>query len=444
MKRFLSLVLILVLSVSSQAWAMGKRPPLEKTKDKPAAPEVSLTLQDSYDLALKRSDELAISKEEVARTLGSFLQASGEAIGDFDYVATEKRQDPLGGSISENGASSTLAANDRRERRFEYSQPLFQGFRALGALSGAGSLKKQRQGQYERAKQLLFIDVVNAFYDYIRLDKDIEIIEGIVTLSDDRIKDLKHWEEIGRSRPSETSTAKVTLETFKADIAKSKSDLANARNLFTFLIGMALDTKELKDEKLPMPSNEPFDLLALIHKRPDVEASRQAVKTARGALIVAQSDLWPKITLDTDLYQHREGFQSGSNWDTLVTMRVPLGKGGTTLGNVRDSLGSWREAKMTYSLTQRKAQREIMDAYDNWKNYSERYLALNKSLEAAQENFTLQSEDYKRRLVSNLDVLAALQSLFQAKRDANSAFYDMKKSYWQLEVAKGNCCGNEG
>ena len=430
--------LAIFLGLTSDLWAMGKLPPKEIKE--PQSSEISVTLQDSYNLAIKRSDELAISKEELARTLGSFLKASGEAIGDFDYVATEKRQDPQKGSASDSGASSTLAANVRRERRFEYSQPIFQGFRALGALSGAGSLKRQRQGEYERAKQLLFLDVVDAFYEYVRLGKDIEVIEGILTLSGDRINDLKHWEEIGRSRPSEISTAKVTLENFKADLAKSKSDLANARNFFTFLIGMALDTKELKDEKLPMPSDEPFDLLQLVRQRPDVEASKQAVKTARGALVVAQSDLWPKITLDSDLYQHREGFQSGTSWDTLVTMRIPLGKGGTTLGNVRDFLSIWREAKMKYSLTQRTAQREIMDAYDNWKNFSERYRALEKSLEAAQENFTLQSEDYKRRLVSNLDVLAALQSLFQAKLDANSAFYDMKESYWQLEVAKGNCC----
>lgn len=440
------LLLFLLLAASGNAFAMGKMPP------KPASPDeaqantpLSLGVQDAYDLALHRSETLAISREEIGRTLASQLEAAGEAIGDFDYVATEQRQDPQKSGISESGsnASSTAAAPVRRERRFEYSQPLFQGFRSLGAIYGAGSLKKQRIGEYERAKELLFIDVVSAFYDYVRIEKDITIIEGIINLSDDRIRDLKNWENIGRSRPSETATARVTLETFRADLAKAKSDLANARNLLTFLIGVAVDANELNDEKLPMPSGEPFDLLRLVERRPDVEAGRQAVKTARGGLIVAQSDLWPRITLDSNLYQHREGFQSGTSWDTLVTVRVPLGKGGTTLGQVRDALSTYREAKLSYSLTRRTAQREIMDAYDNWKNYSERYLALEKSMEAAQENFTIQSEDYKRRLVSNLDVLQALQSLFQTKRDANLAFYDMKKSYWALEVAKGHCCGTE-
>ena len=442
-KYFFFVFLALVFFASGEnLWAMGKRPAKQESAPGQKTAAVSLSLEEAYDLAVKRSETLAISKEEIGRTMGSFLTAAGEAIGDFDYQATELRQDPQKGS-SESNVGSTFSASERRERKFIYTQPLFQGFRALGALSGAGSLKKQRVSEWERAKQLLFVDIVNAYYDYVRLQKEIEIIEGIITLSEDRIKDLKQWQDIGRSRPSESTTARVTLETFKAERAKAKSDLANARNLFTFLVGMAFDAQDLDDETLPTPDKEPFDLFELVRQRPDVEAGLQAVKTARGGLIVAQSDLWPKITLDADLYQHREGFQSGTSWDTLVTLKVPLGKGGTTVGSVRDALSVWREAKLNYSLARRKAQREIMDAYDNWKNDSERYKALEKSMEAAQENFTLQNEDYRRRMVSNLDVLQALQSLFETKRDANSAFYDMKKSYWELETAKGHCCGGD-
>jgi outer membrane protein TolC len=87
--------------------------------------------------------------------------------------------------------------------------------------------------------------------------------------------------------------------------------------------------------------------------------------------------------------------------------------------------------------------KEISDAFDSWKNDWERYEALSRALEAAQKNFTLQKDEYQKRLVSNLDVLDAMQSLFETKRDANEAFYTMKKRYWQLEVAKGNCCSVE-
>lgn len=434
----LGITILSLFCFSGNLWAMGKKP--EKEKIGPERVSLSLGLWDSFDMALKRSETLAIKKEEVARTMSSFLHASGESIGDANFVMTEFRQDPQKGSSGSDGSTSSSLAFERRQRRFEISQPLFQGFRALGALSGAGSLKHQRQKEWERAKQLLFLDVVNSFYDYLRLNKDAEIIKGILALFQDRLKELKEWEDIGRSRPSESATARSRLESFNAELARSKGDLAIAGNLFAFLIGVAVEGNELKDEETPLSPEGRVNILNLAAQRPDVEASKAAVTTARGAVIVAQSDLWPKLTLDTNLYEKREGFQSGIDWDTLVTFSVPLGKGGTTIGEVRDAYSDWKEAKLTYSLTERTAVREIKDAYDGWQSSAERYRALEKAVQAAQENFTLQTDEYKRRLVSNLDVLEALQVLFETKRDANVAFYNAKKDYWKLEVAQGRCC----
>lgn len=414
---------------------MARKPPLEKS---PAPVSLSLGLLDSYELAFKRSEALAIRKEEIGRTLSSFLQASGDILGDVDFVSTNFRQDPQKNIVTSDSTNNLTF--ERRQRAFVISQPLFQGFRAIGGLSSAGSLRKQKQAEWARAKQLLFMDTYNSFYEYLRLKKDVETIEGISNLFEDRIKNLRDWEEIGRSRPSEVASARLKLENFKAELAKSKGNLALAKNLFAFLIGMRVDPEELKDEKIPMPEDQPLNVFKLAQKRPDVEAAKYALTVARGALIVAQSELWPKLTLDANLYEHREGIQSGTSWDTLFTLRVPLGKGGTTVGKVRDALSDWREAKLTYSLAGRAAEREITDALDQWKSAVESYNSLAKAQDAAQENFTLQSEDYKRHLVPNIEVLDAMQTLFETKRDSNQAFYDMKKSYWQLEIAKGNCC----
>ena len=122
---------------------------------------------------------------------------------------------------------------------------------------------------------------------------------------------------------------------------------------------------------------------------------------------------------------------------------------GWALGSVIEGLASliviWRFTgrRELSETSERTAQREIKDAYDNWKSSAERYQSLEKAVHAAQENFTLQSQEYKRRLVSNLDVLDALRQLFETKRDFNQAFYEAKKNYWNLEVAQGHCCGEE-
>ncbi len=144
-RRFLFLS-FLFFYASADLWAMGRRPQKsEKAAEVPPSAPLSLTLEECYELAVRRSETLAIRKEEVSRTLANFLTASGEAIGDADVVMTQSRQDPQKASSSGDGSTSSSLAFERRQRRFVLTQPLFQGFRTLGAISAAGNLKTQRK-----------------------------------------------------------------------------------------------------------------------------------------------------------------------------------------------------------------------------------------------------------------------------------------------------------
>ncbi len=441
MKKLL-FTLILIFLLSTSLWAMAKMSPAKQAALK-ATTSQALTLDDCFRYAFKRSEALAIKKEEIGRSFANFLEATGEVVGDFDFVVTDFHQDSDGSSGASGSIGSTFSAPERRERKFVMSQPLFQGFKAIGALTGSGSLAKQHREEWQRAKQLLFLDVVNFFYDRLRIEKDTEIISGIFTASSDRIKELHGWEEIGRSRTSEVRTAESQHGVFGAQQAHLKGELAVSKNLMEFLTGVSVESKILKDAEIPQVTEEKINFLELANERPDVKASLAAVQTARSAFIVAQSELWPKLSLDANLYEKREGFQSGTSWDTLFTFTVPLGKGGETIGKVKEAYSTWKQAKLFYSLTQRTAEKEIKDALDWWASSLERYHALDEAVKAAEQNFTLQKEEYEHRLVNNLDVLQALELLFETKRDANAAYFDMKKNYWRLEVAKGNCCEKE-
>ena len=52
-------------------------------------------------------------------------------------------------------------------------------------------------------------------------------------------------------------------------------------------------------------------------------------------------------------------------------------------------------------------------------------------------NYALQSEDYRRNLVNNLDVLQAIQGLQETRRNYNQAYYANKRFYWQLLASTG-------
>ena len=92
-------------------------------------------------------------------------------------------------------------------------------------------------------------------------------------------------------------------------------------------------------------------------------------------------------------YDKREGFQSGIDWDTLFTVDVPIFKGGTTFGKFQEAIVDWKQAKLNYALTKRKAELEIKGDFQNWLTSVEEHKAMDQAVKAAQENYRLQKED---------------------------------------------------
>ncbi len=440
-----SLLTILTVFMTQPAGllAMGRKPPAEKPIPKTFHIEneqvesVPLNIEDCYRLALKQSETIAINKEIVNATQADFLAATSEAIGDADFVMNYRRQKVLK-SGDGSGVGGTFNAPNRRDREFVISQPLFQGFKALGAIKGAGSLKKQRIGEKIRAEQLLFLDVTKAFYNVLMFQKDVETIQGIRDLFEERMTDLNEREKIGRSRRSEIVTAESRMRIIDSELAQAKGTLAVSKHILEFLVGMPVNPAQLKDMEIYEREPENMEAyLAATEKRPDVEAAKQTVKTAWNGVVVAQSSLWPDISLVNNQYQKRDGFQDAIDWDLLFKINVPLYRGGETLGKIKAATSTWKKAKLSYSLAHRQAELDIKEAYQTWVASRNEHQALDEAVKSAEENFKLQKEDYSQNLVNNLDVLSALESLHETRREANRARYQLKENYWSLKVAMG-------
>lgn len=442
MKTYIYFILLLIflLSGTPAALSMAQRPPTPPQEIK-APVSQPLTLEESFELALRQSEVISIRTVSIEQTWADFLRASGEFIGDANFQVTHFRQHAQEETSGEGGATGTLTRSERRERKFIIQQPLFQGFRSLGALSAAGSLRKQRIEERRRAEQLLFLDVVRAFHAVLRYQKDIEVSENTIELFKERLQELRQWEEIGKSRPGETSLSLVSLKTLEAEVSQLRGLMKNESRIFEFLTGISLDHYFLKEAGALEQTVAPLsDYVFHAEERPDVEASRQAAKTALRGVIIAQSELWPEISLTNQMYEKREGFQSGIDWDLLFTIDIPLFQGGTALGEVKEALGNWKISKFTLARALRTAELEIKQAYDAYYTSWDQYRAFQEALVASEKNYQIQKDDYARNLVNNLDVLESLESLYLIRRETNRTYYETKVNYWQLQVATGLCC----
>lgn len=437
--RFLVFSFGLLFLAAHDCWAMGRTPIKEApSSPSPVQPIQKLDLETSYRLAVQRSETIAIHQEEISKAYANWMQSVGDSVGDVNFVITDNFQDARKGSSDSSSSGSTFTGYERRERKFVITQPLFRGFKSLGAVLGAGNLKNQRVQEQVRAEQVLFLEVVNAYFTVLAQKKDGAIIEDIHKLFNRRVHDLSEREKIGRSRSSEVITAQSRLKIIQAQLAQSKGALKIAEDILEFYIGIPAGSFDLEDMKISKEKEKlPEDLFAVAENRPDVIAAKRAALQARNALIVTQGDLWPEISLESNHYELREGSQSGVDWDLLFKIDIPIATGGTTLGKIKEDYHGWKQADLNYSLVSRQAELEIKQTHQSWITSKEQSDALAEAVQASQENYRMQEEDYLHNLVNNLDVLEALESLFTTRRDANQAHYEMKINYWRYQVALG-------
>lgn len=436
------LLLFFACSLNSALWAMGSRPqPVSDEKKEVPADQPALSINEAYNAALMRSEELAIKKADIDLTWANFLEATSVALGDVSFQMEDFRQESLGGGSSAGGATGSFNRPHSRENKFVISQPLFQGFKSLGALTGTGSLRSEREYTYERAKQLLFLDVADAFYSVLQSEKAYEITGETITLLEDRVRDLSEREKIGRSRKSEVVTAKSRLNTLKANQARLQGEHKVQLRMLEFLTGLNLEGRPLElSDGLPPSQPELSRYLNRSQNRPDVEAARSALKTAKRSIVVAQSQLWPTVSLDHTQYEKREGFQSAIDWDLMLKINVPLFQGGEALGKIKEALVEKKKSDLSLSKTSRESETETKQAYDELQSRFDEYEAFDAALETAEENYKVQKEDYTLALVSNLDVLEALENLNQTRLDFNQVHFQLLKNFRNLQVASGDCC----
>jgi len=390
------------------------------------AQDSALSLTDCYRLALAQSETVAIQKEKIAETQGQMLQAFGTALPKVSFVHTESVQD----------VSHERAVRDRvGEDRFTFSQPLFTGFKEFAAIAGSKHAGKQREAELARARQLLFVDVADAFFLALRYQEDEKVVLATRQILVDRLTELDKRKELGKSRPSEVASAEAKLSLWDATLESVRSDRAVAGQLLSYLIGKPFDA--LQDVADPAMTIDEQAACAKTQERADVVAAREAYEVSMKNMTVVRAPLLPSAVLTGSSYLKRGDTKEGNDWDAMLGVTIPIFNGTIDMGALKSARAQREQAALNLRSVRRRAELETKNDLVTWQSKIRQSAALQKAVAAAETNYRLQADDFKTSLVSNLEVLQALEDLQSVRRNFVAVQADARRAYWALKVAMG-------
>lgn len=398
----------------------------------PAAEAQGLTLEQAYAAALRQSEQVAISEQTVQEARGTIRQALGTALPRVSLDATYTWQHLKPGSTTSSsfvssGWQSNLALN----------QTLFSGFREFAALKAGRLELRQFQENTLRSRQTLLATVADAYYTLLLQRETIALELQVDSVVQATITELNHRERVGRSRRSEVVSTEVLLYQNQAGLELARSQETDARKALEFLTGIRpITTLYSADSTAPDIKDEQY-YLALVETRPDVQAARYAKGVAQQSIAVSRAEFWPTLSFNADYYLRRTGFLRGINWDAGLTLSVPILPLVGTAGAVQTARARAREADLSYRLSQRNAVTEIRTVWEDLTAALDRHHIFEQAMASAQENLRLQKQDYANNLITNLDVLTAVQSLLSTRLAHLQETYRIVQLYWHLRVAAG-------
>ncbi|GAO39401.1 putative efflux pump outer membrane protein [Sphingomonas changbaiensis NBRC 104936] len=382
-------------------------------------------LQRIIEEALVNNRNLRLAAANIAAAREQYRIQRAQILPDIGANATYTEADR--GSGAQSGVGGAASG-----RRTTYS---VQGgitafeldlFGRIRALSEAAQNRYFATEAGARATRLTLVgDIANAWFTYAA-DKDLLAVGERTVASAQRSVDLTRARLNGGIAPrTDLRQAEQTLEQARADVAQSRTNLAQDANLLQLLVGAPVDPAllpasiaEVENSVAELPAG--LDSTILL-RRPDVVQAEYNLRAANAEIGAARAELFPRISLTAVLGFASTAlsnlFSGGSfNWSISPQASYSIFQGGAAKANVRLTQAQRDAAVAQYESAIQTAFREVSDALARRGTIDEQLRAQRNFFAAAQDNYQLSEARFRGGIDPFLDTLIAQRSYYSAER----------------------------
>jgi outer membrane protein len=399
------------------------------------APGRALGLRDALLLANRHNEDLNIEGEAYLRSIVDRRRAVANFLPTVDLVPSYTRRDfePTAGVGSGGGGK------DNFDVTLGIDYTLFEGFRNVNAYWRDTFTIRQQRNRLLDAQELLLLDVARVYYQILRSEASVRVLENSVAVQAERLRDSRSRLAVGFARPLDVAQTEAQLAETRTRLTTARNDANNGRALLAFLTASPVEASPLVDAfELPAEVEELAVFLSrAAAMRSDVAAAAAAVTAARYDVDVAFGQYYPSVTLNVAGLLYQEDVPDEREWTGILRANIPLFSAGRIRADVREAWSFFREALLVHNRLERQVAQQVQTAYQDLAASEARLVDLQVQLEAAQQAFTQAERTYQVGQATNLDRIQAQDALLEAQLALSSEQFDRKLFYLALVRESG-------
>lgn len=391
----------------------------------------------NVDLLLADTDRTAAGVESYASWSGVLPRLDLQAVFENNYTASGQQltitpveiapvryEKIIVSTPSSDFENYTLVA--------QLTMPLFDGFKSWANIERFRLLEKAADRQYDEASLNVAFDVTSRFYDLVRAERSLKVLEGAVARSEELVRRTDDLYQAGRAPRSETYAARVTLGNDRISAEQQRSRVSDARVALSLALGRgadpglevvppaALDRTAFSE---PPPQESLVDLAR--RTRPVLAADAQRILAAGQEVRAAHSGYWPSVSANAS-YGRQSPWLTGTygvygdlsqqyGVNLGVTLTWNLFEGRLTSAAVQRANVSERRAQLQAEQALLQVTGQIARSRSSYVTLSASALLAEENLKAAEESLKLAERRYDAGAGTQVEVRDALQNLTRSQ-----------------------------
>lgn len=431
-----------------------------------AQQNVKLTLEECVDIALKNNSQLRVAQHQVELAATSVTSARASWLpsvntsfssGKFIQGAREVKTDvPVGiDPVTQRMIYEERKIYQDQTERMSHSasisldQNIYDFGRTMNGIRQAKANKKVYEHQLINTKNMVMVNVAEAYYELLKAYKLYDVYKEAVKLAEENLDYSESMLEVGLAARAEIYQALVNVGTNRTNLINQENMIQFAKANLNNAMGQNPDTPVdiVEDESQPLFPDYDFDQAVSIasEQNEELKALEQQVKAYEYSIRAARAQYAPSIGGHVSYSRDNDDISRvySSKLDEDFSVTIGAGINLNIFNGLADKAEVQRQ-KLNHqialeSLYEQKrlliAQvKEYFLALQAYKDIIE----INKeNLDAYKENLRLQQE--KRRVGSGteLEVTQAQVEVTQAQEELVRAEYNAKIRRAYLEAALG-------
>jgi outer membrane protein len=410
--------------------------------------EDTYSLDDLYQLALKNSERVKITEENIRiaeagkdKAVAGLLPRLSAFGGYIAYTDDKYAMTASGPTVTQpDGAKSWGVKLD---------QTLYMNGREFMNLAISRENLQKSRYDLDSVREDYLLSVSFAFYDVLKAKKALEI-------ADANLERLRKYRDAAATRLRIGEVTKTVLLRAEGEHSGALSDQIKAGNALALAKAVLARVAGISgDYSLKEPYQEEVKMASLNELQETAAANRSELKSlelqkkiTEDQVRSAKSGFWPTVTVTAGYTgQDQSPMPATLVKDSTygsVSLNYPFFEGGLRRAEVNEAKTKQRQAELAYRDILKSVQIDVQNAYLDLATQKGIVKFLQDQLVFARDNFNAVSKQFDYGLAHSIDVIDANNLLLSAQRQLADATYNYHLSILKLKRATGKLLETAG